>query len=133
MRQDRESPAWSTLLELDDRPEGPLHRRLCGALRSAVVGGRIAPGSALPPSRVLAADLGCSRWVITEAYTQLIAEGYLEARSGSATRVRATAVPDQRRPHAKPQVAAPVEFEMLPGMPDLRRFPGSGGRTRCGR
>ncbi|MGW5972574.1 MocR-like pyridoxine biosynthesis transcription factor PdxR [Streptomyces sp. NPDC055186] len=123
MRQDRESPAWSTLLELDDQPEGPLHRRLCGALRSAVVGGRIAPGSALPPSRVLAADLGCSRWVITEAYSQLIAEGYLEARSGSATRARATAVPDRRRPLAKPQVSAPVEFEMVPGMPDLRAFP----------
>ncbi|NEB21788.1 PLP-dependent aminotransferase family protein [Streptomyces coelicoflavus] len=124
MRQDRKSLAWSTLLEIDSQPEGPLHRKLCGALRSAVVAGRVTPGSALPPSRVLAEDLGCSRWVITEAYAQLIAEGYLEARSGSATRVRATAaVPNQGQPRSNPQISVPVEFEMLPGMPDLRTFP----------
>nr|WP_237527381.1 winged helix-turn-helix domain-containing protein [Streptomyces sp. SID2119] len=58
-------------------------------MRTAVTSGRLAAGSTLPASRVLAADLRCSRWVVTEAYAQLVAEGYFEARSGSATRVRA--------------------------------------------
>ena len=69
--------AWDTLLELGGRP-GPLHARLSGALREAIRDRRLPAGSALPPSRTLAEDLGCSRWVVTEAYAQLAAEGYLE-------------------------------------------------------
>jgi GntR family transcriptional regulator/MocR family aminotransferase len=88
MPKNQTNAAWDTLLDLDAQPAGPLHDRLRRALRSAIVSGRIAAGSALPPSRTLAADLGCSRWAVTEAYAQLAAEGYLEARAGSATRVR---------------------------------------------
>ena len=88
MPKNQTNAAWDTLLDLDAQSAGPLHDRLRRALRSAIVSGRIAAGSALPPSRTLAADLGCSRWVVTEAYAQLAAEGYLEARAGSATRVR---------------------------------------------
>ncbi|WP_405821728.1 PLP-dependent aminotransferase family protein [Streptomyces sp. NBC_00838] len=124
MAHEPTDPAWGTLLDLGERAAGPLHLRLVRALRAAVVGGRIAPGSALPPSRALAADLGCSRWVVTEAYAQLVAEGYFEARSGSATRVRTTAAGPapsyERRPRHEPWKP---EFDMLPGMPDLRAFP----------
>ena len=38
---------------------------------------------------MLAADLALSRSVVVEAYDQLVTEGYLEARQGSGTRVRA--------------------------------------------
>ncbi|MEU0693484.1 PLP-dependent aminotransferase family protein [Streptomyces niveus] len=124
MAHERTDPAWGTLLDLGERAAGPLHLRLVRALRAAVVDGRIAPGSALPPSRALAADLGCSRWVVTEAYAQLVAEGYLEARSGSATRVRTAAAGPaptyERRPRHE---SWKPEFDMLPGMPDLRGFP----------
>ena len=41
----------------------------------------------LPSSRALAADISLSRGVVVEAYEQLLAEGYLIARRGSATRV----------------------------------------------
>ena len=61
---------------------GAKHERLTRALRAAVRSGRLPAGSALPPSRTLAADLGCSRWVVTQAYAQLVAEGYLDARVG---------------------------------------------------
>ncbi|MFD2077933.1 GntR family transcriptional regulator / MocR family aminotransferase [Actinopolymorpha cephalotaxi] len=79
--------AWDTLLDVEGT--GPLHERLTRALRHAIRTGRLGPGSALPPSRALAVDLGCSRWVVTQAYEQLVAEGYLTARTGSATVVRA--------------------------------------------
>lgn len=126
MAHRRTDPAWGTLLDLGERAAGPLHLRLVRALRAAVVDGRIAPGSALPPSRALAADLGCSRWVVTEAYAQLGAEGYLEARSGSATRVATAAggrapVPSAGR--RDQQAPWKPEFDLAPGMPDLREFP----------
>ncbi|MDN3245949.1 PLP-dependent aminotransferase family protein [Streptomyces sp. ZSW22] len=123
MANDRTDSAWGTFLELGRPAEGPMHVRLTRALRAAVTGGRIASGSALPPSRTLAADLGCSRWVVTEAYAQLVAEGYLEARSGSATRVRAQAVPVPATSPADAGTRWEPEFDMLPGVPDLRAFP----------
>ncbi|OSC75726.1 PLP-dependent aminotransferase family protein [Streptomyces sp. WA6-1-16] len=125
MTHDRErtGPAWGTFLELADPAGGPLHTRLARALRDAVADGRLAAGSTLPASRVLAADLRCSRWVVTEAYAQLVAEGHFEARSGSATRVRAHAgTAATRHPGASPARWTP-RFDLLPGIPDLRAFP----------
>src|ERR1700689_2894981 len=56
------------------------------ALRDAVRTGRLGPGTRLPSSRALAADLGLARNTVAEAYGQLVAEGWLTARQGSGTR-----------------------------------------------
>ncbi len=72
-----------------------LRERLESALRAAVQDGRLIPGAALPPSRTLAAELAISRSVVAEAYANLKADGYLEARQGGATRVRAEPGPGQ--------------------------------------
>ncbi|HEX2131794.1 MAG TPA: PLP-dependent aminotransferase family protein [Actinophytocola sp.] len=114
--------AWATLLDVG-RPERGrrLHDRLAHALRTAIRDGRLVEGAAVPPSRALAEELGCSRWVVTEAYGQLVAEGYLSARVGSATRVAWSAPP---RPPARPAPARPpVRYDLAPGLPDLRAFP----------
>jgi len=114
--------AWDTLLELGAR-EGPLHARLSGALREAIRDRRLPAGSALPPSRALAEDLGCSRWVVTEAYAQLAAEGYLEARVGSGTRVRSLGRGEAGRPPPEVAPARAPRIDLAPGLPDLRSFP----------
>jgi len=115
--------SWETFLELDGSARGPLHERLRQALRAAVRSGRLAAGSALPPSRRLAADLDCSRWVVTEAYAQLVAEGYLEARPGSATRVRRLGGEAAGPPRMSSRPLPPPRFDLAPGLPDLRAFP----------
>ncbi|GAA4985354.1 aminotransferase class I/II-fold pyridoxal phosphate-dependent enzyme [Actinopolymorpha pittospori] len=118
--------AWDTLLDIE-QGTGPLHERLSRALRQAIRSGRLGPGSALPPSRTLALDLGCSRWVVTQAYEQLVAEGYLTARTGSATVVRA--VERSEPPRGRATTAAPstpptpTPYDLAPGLPDLRAFP----------
>src|SRR4029453_1881477 len=76
---------------------GPAHQRLAEGIRAAIRGGRLRPGDTLPASRNMAAHLGISRWVVTEAYQQLAAEGYLAARAGSATRVAAAATRSAHR------------------------------------
>jgi len=119
--------AWDTLLELGDASGGPLHARLSRALREAIRSGRLPDGAALPPSRDMAGELGCSRWVVTEAYEQLVAEGYLEARVGSGTRVRGVAGGVAPRPPERPlpfpPPAAPTPIDLAPGLPDLRHLP----------
>ncbi|PSL57259.1 GntR family transcriptional regulator/MocR family aminotransferase [Saccharothrix carnea] len=113
--------AWATLVEVGGR--GRLHDRVARGLRTAIRDGRLAEGDAVPPSRALAEELGCSRWVVTEAYGQLIAEGYLAARVGSATRVswspQTAAKPRARRAPAGPA----IRYDLAPGLPDLRAFP----------
>ncbi|MFY1670376.1 PLP-dependent aminotransferase family protein [Plantactinospora sp. WMMB334] len=118
--------AWATLLEVDPGApgRGPLHGRLTRALRAAIRDGRLAAGAAVPPSRALAEELGCSRWVVTEAYAQLVAEGYLAARVGSATRVSwSPQSPPPRRPGGAATAQPPVRYDLAPGLPDLRAFP----------
>lgn len=116
--------AWATLLDLRPAERGRLHDRLAHALRAAIRDGRLAEGAAVPPSRALAEELGCSRWVVTEAYGQLVAEGYLAARVGSATRVSWS--PDASPPPPRTRRARtppPVRYDLAPGLPDLRAFP----------
>ncbi|MEX0170990.1 PLP-dependent aminotransferase family protein [Streptomyces sp. LMG1-1-1.1] len=74
-------------LHLDLTAGGSRRAALIGALREAVRGGRLAPGTRLPPYRSLAADLGIARNTVADAYAELVAEGWLTARQGSGTRV----------------------------------------------
>jgi GntR family transcriptional regulator / MocR family aminotransferase len=115
--------AWDTLLDLGERGSGPLHHRLTRAIRAAIQTGTLPHGGALPPSRKLAADLGCSRWVVTEAYQQLVAEGYLVARVGSATRARRPQGRSRPAPATASGPAPAPRHDLGPGLPDLRAFP----------
>jgi len=116
--------AWHTLLDVEPHDTEPLHARLTQALREAIQVRRLPAGSALPPSRTLAKDLSCSRWVVTEAYGQLLAEGYLESRVGAATRVRALESLGAERPTtAQVEFSAPIGIDFGPGLPDLAGFP----------
>jgi GntR family transcriptional regulator/MocR family aminotransferase len=95
------------------------------ALRGAVRAGRLGPGMRLPSSRALAADLGIARNTVAEVYSQLVAEGWLTARTGSGTSVAERRAADPGPgPLARPQVAAPG-YDLRPGVPDLSAFPGS--------
>lgn len=137
MQNTRPILAWETLLDLDAESGSdgvrPLRDRVESALRRAIDEERLAAGSAVPPSRALAETLGVSRWVVTEAYGQLVAEGVLEARTGSATRVAErqdvredTRGIDPPRPRDPPPASAPpVRYDLRPGIPDLRATPRS--------
>ena len=114
------------LLEL---PEGtrPLHEGLTSAIRAAIARGRLRPGHLLPSSRALAAELGCSRWVVNEAYVQLTAEGYLQTRQGSGTRIAAHATARTEPPRAESSDSEPPasHVDLRPGTPDVNGFPGA--------
>jgi len=71
----------------------PLHRQIETSIRDSIRAGRLPRGSSLPPSRVLAADLGVSRGVVVEAYQQLASEGYLASHAGGYTQVAAGPAP----------------------------------------
>src|ERR1044072_9416343 len=74
-------------LTLHEPSREPMHRQLYRKVRDAVLSGRLPPGSRLPSTRSIAAELGVSRNTIMGAFDQLLAEGYLEGKVGSGTYV----------------------------------------------
>lgn len=88
-------------LSVIDRSEGAIGRQLTDTLRNAISRGEMTAGERLPSTRALAQALGVSRGTITEAYAQLVAEGCLDAKAGSSTRVAhmplPTPLPARRR------------------------------------
>jgi GntR family transcriptional regulator / MocR family aminotransferase len=93
------------------------------ALREAVRAGRLRPGARLPSSRVLATDLGIARNTVVEVYSQLVAEGWLTARTGSGTSVAERRAADPPAgAAARPEAVVP-RYDLRPGVPDLSAFP----------
>ncbi|PYX79428.1 MAG: PLP-dependent aminotransferase family protein [Acidobacteria bacterium] len=69
------------------RADRNLYRWLYEELRSAILAGRLRPGSRLPATRDLAETYRISRPTVVTAFEQLKSEGYVEGRAGSGTYV----------------------------------------------
>ena len=110
-------------LRLDREAAQPLRSQLEGELREAIRTGRLLAGERLPSSRVMAAELGISRGLVLECYSQLQAEGYLTAQTGSSTRVAAGALTATQLPARPAPAPARLEVDFRPGLPDLTSFP----------
>ena len=108
-----------------DKAAGFVGRALEAALREAIRSGRLHPGVRLPGSRSLAADLGISRGTVVQAYTQLIAEGWLTGTTGSGTRVADLpgGGPVAGAGEEPTPAAVRLAVDLRPGRPDLSSFP----------
>ncbi|MYR60556.1 GntR family transcriptional regulator, partial [Streptomyces sp. SID625] len=96
---------------------------LQAALREAVRSGRLSPGTRLPSSRDLAADLGVSRGLVTEAYEQLTAEGYLRSGRGAGTWVGGSVRAARTRARDLAPGTPGTRADFVAGTPDLSLFP----------
>jgi GntR family transcriptional regulator/MocR family aminotransferase len=109
------------------RGGGALQRQVEDQLRAAIRSGRLVTGERLPSSRTLAADLSVSRGVVSDAYMQLAAEGWLLVEPRASPRVApasaSAAVAAPRGVAPTPFMLAPVRYDLRPGRPDLARFP----------
>ncbi|MBO0696306.1 MAG: PLP-dependent aminotransferase family protein, partial [Verrucomicrobia bacterium] len=80
----------SLFIMLDSRrADRPLYRQIYEAIRMAILSGEFGRGKRLAATRALARDLGVSRITVLNAYEQLLAEGYLDGKSGAGTFVAA--------------------------------------------
>jgi GntR family transcriptional regulator/MocR family aminotransferase len=129
-------------LTLDRGSDEPLHRQLYRALQTLIQDRTLPPGSELPSTRALAADLGVARNTVVAAYDQLGTEGYLHNRAGARPVV--VALPAGPKPQERMQSrssgralsvrgeammcqpvhhGAPGQVAFHPGMPDAGNFP----------
>ena len=82
------------VIAVDRKSSKPLHRQIYDSYRAAIANGRLRPGQRVPSTRVLASEIGVSRFPVLNAYAQLLAEGYLESRVGAGT-VVTSSLPEQ--------------------------------------
>ncbi len=124
------------------RPALAMNRQIYQAIRDAILTHVLPVGLQLPSSRELAQELAVARNTIMYAYEQLIAEGYLETRSGAGTFIADT-VPVPRKAGAPADAsdtplllsqrgqtlvqhagASNVQWgAFMPGVPDVTEFP----------
>ncbi|WP_309230493.1 PLP-dependent aminotransferase family protein [Nocardia sp. SYP-A9097] len=100
-------------LVIDRASSAPLAVQIADGLRGAATTGVLRGGDRLPSSRELAVRLGVSRTVVTAAYDQLHAEGWLSGRHGSGTYLTASPEP------VAEQTAPARRADLLVGLLDL--------------
>ncbi|WP_208995743.1 MocR-like pyridoxine biosynthesis transcription factor PdxR [Pannonibacter tanglangensis] len=100
------------VIEIDRNAAEGLPQQIYGAVRRAVLDGRLPRGARLPSSRALAESLGVSRNSVNHAFELLAAEGIIEVRPGAAPRlappVRLDGAGDGATPAAGPSVDTPI-------------------------
>jgi GntR family transcriptional regulator / MocR family aminotransferase len=109
---------------------GTLGDQIFGSVRERILNGDLAPGTSLPSSRGLAAELGVSRNTVNAAYSRLEAEGFIATTPSSGSIVAEGAMLSIRHPTAGPAIP-PVGFparrtdivDFRSGLPDLGSFP----------
>ncbi len=100
---------WPGRLRLDRESIVPLYRQIYEALRESILAGTLPESTRLPPERALAERLAVNRSTIVHAYRELAADGLIEQRVGSGSRV----VP-QLRPGQPERSAAVPWWVTLP-------------------
>ncbi len=128
----------------DRQADTPLYKQIADEIRRAIAHGDLKSGTALPSSRVLAADLQVSRATTLQAYEVLQAEGLVETQRGSSTlvmpglsgsqisrRARAGSSgtkpidPAQKHLQKLYRVKEPAAVAFQPGIPAFDAFPRS--------
>src|ERR1035441_1017582 len=119
----------------------PLHRQIYDSYRAAIANGSLRPGQRIPSTRVLASEIGVSRFPVLNAYAQLLAEGYLESRVGAGT-VVTSSLPEQlttsapaREKDAPAGCAVRELWSIVPGQKIVSRLLRQFGKPRrrwCG-
>ncbi|WP_344258890.1 aminotransferase class I/II-fold pyridoxal phosphate-dependent enzyme, partial [Brevibacterium celere] len=124
----------SDFLSLDptSAPERGRTGWLTDRLREAIAEATLRPGTRLPATRELAAELGFSRGTVVESYRRLTEEGLLETNRGAGTVVASRPGPppaapgsrvDERGRSRAVDETRPAVVDISKGAPDLSAFP----------
>jgi GntR family transcriptional regulator/MocR family aminotransferase len=98
---------------LDPASTEPIYRQIYCRFRGLITDGVLAPGERIPAARALAKELGLARGTIDNAYSLLIAEGYIQTR-GQAGTVVAEGL------HVRASNSRNERSSVLPATPSIR-------------
>ncbi|HET6335319.1 MAG TPA: PLP-dependent aminotransferase family protein [Polyangiales bacterium] len=98
-------------IRIDPKRKQPLHRQIFDEVVARIEAKAFPPGYRLPPSRVLARELGAHRNTVARAYSELESAGFVSSNVGRGTFVQ------------QPTAAGPARLE--PSPPPVARMPWS--------
>jgi GntR family transcriptional regulator/MocR family aminotransferase len=131
--------SWANLYawQLARSGDAPLFRQIYGQIRLAILSQDLRPGTKLPSTRHLAAQLRVSRSAVVAAYEQLLAEGYACGKVGSGSYVSSD-LPEpvearyskrSKRPAAPARLEAPLSQDFVDVTAQDEERPFNLGRT----
>lgn len=116
--------------EIDKSCEVSLKRQLYAYIKAMILNGKFSAEEKLPSSRDLAKKLSVSRNTVLESYSQLVSEGYIEARQGSGTVVAKGIAQQKKQSYTRDIAANSIPFDtkektidFRSGVPDFSLFP----------
>src|SRR5471032_3665939 len=124
--------SFSASFQLDSQLAAPLYRQIYQRFRQAIMQNQLQPGERVPSARSLASELGVARATVDNAYSLLIAEGFLQSRGQAGTVVSQSLhltapiperVPDPPRFTVNPMLPAGRPYPLELGLPALDAFP----------
>lgn len=89
------------LISVERKSSKPLYQQIYESFRTKITQGELRGGEPVPSTRELALELRISRLPVLNAYSQLVAEGHFETRTGSGTFVASTLPLQRRTDHAR--------------------------------
>ncbi len=134
---------WKTILELElDAPKA-VFQQIADGIIEEIQKGRLLPGTPLPGSRELAADIGVNRKTVVLAYEELLAEGWLSSvpKKGTFVSEKLPELKQQDPASHKPALESTFSYNLFPdtkpiipvtskapivfgdGMPDVKLAP----------
>ncbi len=104
---------YITIDELDGRP---MYRQVVDEIKELIARGELQEGSALPPVRQVAADLGVNLNTIAFAYRHLQKDGLIKIRHGSGAVVVSRTLGEKAEERLKAQLRSCLTQLVLAGL-----------------
>ena len=99
---------WRPLLKLDEGDGQASYRKIAEGLVTAIVEGRLPPGTLLPGTREMAQLLDVNRKTVILAYEEALTKGWLVSEPRRGTFVNAQLTPKQLPSRAQQSFAPPI-------------------------
>ncbi|PMV17719.1 MULTISPECIES: MocR-like pyridoxine biosynthesis transcription factor PdxR [unclassified Pseudomonas] len=99
---------WRPLLKLDESASQASYRKIAEGLVTAIVEGRLPPGTLLPGTREMAQLLDVNRKTVILAYEEAMTKGWLVSEPRRGTFVNAQLAPKPMPNRAQPSFAPPI-------------------------
>lgn len=105
------------LIEIDSGDPRPIYRQVADGIKALIARGELNEGTALPPVRQLAADLGVNLNTIAVAYRELQGEGLIAVRHGSGAVVASRRLTQPKDEDLRRSLRTALTELVLAGLP----------------
>jgi GntR family transcriptional regulator len=104
-------------ITIDDADRRPVYRQIAEEIKGLIARGELEEGSALPPVRQVAVDLGVNLNTIAAAYRELQKEGLVRVRHGAGAFVTSRRVSQQGDADLRKALRSSLAHLALAGLP----------------